>query len=165
MCWTVLEASSTNSVDPDQTAPVGAFWSGSTLLASILKLGDIVSRYMQWMSLADNIFRSFFSGALRVHLGYTDVLTLTMANIFYVLHSGLYPINFNIQLLACIYKQREQSVSWSLSTLSPNLIVSVSSMAGVNNWGMPVFVTKIGLCLGCCHIALHNLISLKLHSL
>ena len=27
----------TNSVDPDQTAPIGAVCSGSTLLASILK--------------------------------------------------------------------------------------------------------------------------------
>ena len=27
----IFEASSTNSVDPDQTAPVGAVWSGSTL--------------------------------------------------------------------------------------------------------------------------------------
>ena len=26
-----------NSVDPDQTAPIGAVWSGSTLFASILK--------------------------------------------------------------------------------------------------------------------------------
>ena len=28
----------TNSVDPDQTAPIGAVCSGSTLFASILKL-------------------------------------------------------------------------------------------------------------------------------
>ena len=27
-----------NSVDPDQTAPIGAVWSGSTLFASILNL-------------------------------------------------------------------------------------------------------------------------------
>ena len=27
-----------NSVDPDQTAPIGAVWPGSTLLASILNL-------------------------------------------------------------------------------------------------------------------------------
>ena len=31
-------ASQTNSVDPDQTAPVGAVWSGSTMFASMLML-------------------------------------------------------------------------------------------------------------------------------
>ena len=34
----IFEASSTNSVDPDQTTPVGTVWSGSTLFASILML-------------------------------------------------------------------------------------------------------------------------------
>ena len=33
-----LEASMANSVDPDQTAPIGAFCSGSTLFASKLNL-------------------------------------------------------------------------------------------------------------------------------
>ena len=31
-----FEASYINSVDPDQTAPVGAVWSGSTMFASLL---------------------------------------------------------------------------------------------------------------------------------
>ena len=51
-----------NSVDPDQTAPLGAVWSGSTLFA-----------YMQNVSLkslqedaADDISRRHFLGALRV---------------------------------------------------------------------------------------------------
>ena len=34
----IFEASQTDSVDPDQTAPLGAVWSGSTLLASMLML-------------------------------------------------------------------------------------------------------------------------------
>ena len=34
----IFEAS--NSVDPDQTAPIGAVWAGSTLLASILMLNN-----------------------------------------------------------------------------------------------------------------------------
>ena len=34
----IVEASETNSVDPDQTAPVGAVWSGSTMFASMLML-------------------------------------------------------------------------------------------------------------------------------
>ena len=34
----IFEASMTNIVDPDQTAPVGAVWYGSTLFASLLAL-------------------------------------------------------------------------------------------------------------------------------
>ena len=34
----IFEASKTNIVDPDQTAPVGAVWSGSTMFASMLLL-------------------------------------------------------------------------------------------------------------------------------
>ena len=45
--WNVLEASSTNSVDPDQTAPIGAVWSGSTLFASLLALVNNVRKSMQ----------------------------------------------------------------------------------------------------------------------
>ena len=37
----IFEASQTNSVDPDQTAPVGAVWSGSTMFAFMLMLIDI----------------------------------------------------------------------------------------------------------------------------
>ena len=52
-----------NSVDPDQTAPIGAVCSGSTLFASILTFGN----YLQQTNSADNIFRCiFFLGALRV---------------------------------------------------------------------------------------------------
>ena len=36
--FNIFEASYTNSVDPDQTAPVGAVWSGSTIFASMLML-------------------------------------------------------------------------------------------------------------------------------
>ena len=32
----LFEASKINSVDPDQTAPVGAVWSGFTMFASLL---------------------------------------------------------------------------------------------------------------------------------
>ena len=56
-----------NSVDPDQTAPIGAVCSGSTLFASILNLSVMLGNYMQLTTSADNIFRCiFFSGALRV---------------------------------------------------------------------------------------------------
>ena len=42
-----LDASSTNIVDPDQTAPVGAVWSRSTLFDSKFPWVKDVSNYMQ----------------------------------------------------------------------------------------------------------------------
>ena len=47
----------TNSMDPDQTAPIGAGCSGSTLFASILNLSVILGNYLQQMTSADSIFR------------------------------------------------------------------------------------------------------------
>ena len=56
-----------NSVDPDQTAPMGAVCSVSTLFASILDLRVMSGNYLQQMISADDIFRCiFFLGALRV---------------------------------------------------------------------------------------------------
>ena len=50
-----------NSVDTDQTAPIGAVCSGSTLFASILNSSEMLGNYLQQMTSADNIFRCFFS--------------------------------------------------------------------------------------------------------
>ena len=56
-----------NSVDPDQTAPIGAVCSGSTLFASILNSSVMFGNYLQQTTSADDIFRCiFFLGALRV---------------------------------------------------------------------------------------------------
>ena len=56
-----------NSVDPDQTAPIGAVCSGSTLFASILNLSVMFGNYLQQMTSEDDIFRCiFFLGPLRV---------------------------------------------------------------------------------------------------
>ena len=56
-----------NSVDPDQTAPIGAVCSGSTLFASILNLSVMLGNYLQQTTLADDIFKCiFFLGTLRV---------------------------------------------------------------------------------------------------
>ena len=56
-----------NSVDPDQTAPIGAVCSWSTLFASILNLSVMIGNYFQQTTSADDIFRCiFFLGALRV---------------------------------------------------------------------------------------------------
>ena len=46
-----------NSVDPDQTAPIGAVCYGSTLFVSILYLTVMLGKYLQQMTSADNIFR------------------------------------------------------------------------------------------------------------
>ena len=49
-----------NSVDPDQTAPIGAVCSGSTLFASILNLLVLFGNYLQQTTSADDIFRCIF---------------------------------------------------------------------------------------------------------
>ena len=53
-----------NSVDPDQTAPLGAVCSGSALFASILNLLVILSNCLQQMTSADDNFRCIFFLAL-----------------------------------------------------------------------------------------------------
>ena len=50
-----------NSVDPDQTAPVGAVYSGSTLFSSILNSSVMFGNYLQQTTSADDIFRCIFS--------------------------------------------------------------------------------------------------------
>ena len=50
-----------NIVDPDQTAPIGAVCSGSTLFASILNSSVMLGNYLQQTTSADDIFRCIFS--------------------------------------------------------------------------------------------------------
>ena len=58
-----------NSVDPDQTAPIGAVCSGSTLFASILNSSVMLGNYLQQTTSADDLLRCiFFLGALRVNI-------------------------------------------------------------------------------------------------
>ena len=54
-----------NSVDPDQTAPIGAVYSGSTLFASILNSSVMLGNYLQQTTSADDIFRCIFSWHLK----------------------------------------------------------------------------------------------------
>ena len=49
-----------NSVDPDQTVPIGAVCSGSTLFASILNSSIMLGNYLQQTTLAGDIFRFIF---------------------------------------------------------------------------------------------------------
>ena len=53
-----------NSVDPDQTATIGAVCSGSTLFASILNFSVMLGNIFQQTTLADDIFRCIFFLAL-----------------------------------------------------------------------------------------------------
>ena len=48
------------SVDPDQTAPIGAVCCGSTLLASILNSIVMLGNYLLQTTSADDIFRCIF---------------------------------------------------------------------------------------------------------
>ena len=59
-----------NGVDLDQTAPIGAACSGSTLFASILNSSVMLGNYLQQTTSADDIFRCIFFLAL---LGLKDL--------------------------------------------------------------------------------------------
>ena len=50
-----------NSVDPDQTASIGAACPGSKLFASILNLSVMLGNYLQQTTSADDIIRCIFS--------------------------------------------------------------------------------------------------------
>ena len=57
-----------NSMNPDQTAPIGAVCSGSMLFASLLNLSIMFGNYLQQMTSADDIFKMHFFGVLRVKM-------------------------------------------------------------------------------------------------
>ena len=52
----------TNSVDPDQTAPIEAVCSRSTLLASILNWSVMLGNYLQQTTFSDAFFSWLFMG-------------------------------------------------------------------------------------------------------
>ena len=54
-----------NSVNPDQTAPIGAVCSGPTLFASLLNASEMLGNYLQQTTSADDILH-YFLDALRV---------------------------------------------------------------------------------------------------
>ena len=69
-----------NSVDPDQTAPIGAVFSGSTLLSSILNSSVTLGNYLQQTLQQTTFSDAFFLGVFRVnpykpsilYIGHTD---------------------------------------------------------------------------------------------
>ena len=58
----LLEASMANSVDPDQTAPIGAVYSGSALFASILNSSVMLGNYLQQTTFSVAFFSWRFKG-------------------------------------------------------------------------------------------------------
>ena len=86
----------TNSVDPDQTAPIGAVCSGSILFASVLNSSVMLGNYLQQTTSADDIFRYiFFLGTLGVNT--------CQAEYFYILHSLPIFYSANLQNSSCKY--------------------------------------------------------------
>ena len=67
-----------NSVDPDQTALIGAVCSGSTLFASILNFSVMLGNYLQQTTSADNIFRYIFSWRLFFLCDLHEILILML---------------------------------------------------------------------------------------
>ena len=53
-----------NSVDPDQTAPIGAVCSGSMLFVSMLNSSVMLGNFLQQTTSVDYIFRCIFFLAL-----------------------------------------------------------------------------------------------------
>ena len=53
-----------NSEDPDQTAPIGAVCSGSTLFALMLNSSVMIGNYLQQTTFSD----AFFLGAFRANI-------------------------------------------------------------------------------------------------
>ena len=58
-----------NSVDPDQTAPIGAVCSGSTLFASILNSSVMLGNYLQQTTFSG----AFFLRTLRVDIRFCNI--------------------------------------------------------------------------------------------
>ena len=71
-----------NSVDPDQTAPIGAVCSGSTLFASILNSPVMSGNYLQQTSTSTgDIFRCvFFLDTLGVKISFQKALNTLRCN-------------------------------------------------------------------------------------
>ena len=58
-----------NSVDPDETAPIGAVCSGSILLPFILNSSVVLGNYLQRATSTDDIFRCIFFLAFKGLIG------------------------------------------------------------------------------------------------
>ena len=85
-----------NSVDPDQTAPIGAVCSRSTLFASILNSSVMLGNYLQQTTSADDIFRCIFwrfEGLQNNHLPGFHTEYLLCITLTYLSRMG-FPVHF-----------------------------------------------------------------------
>ena len=88
-----------NSVDPDQTAPIGAVCSWSTLFASMLNWSIMFCNDLQQTTSADVISYAFFLGALRINIVYFNVREMfTLSFIMCVIE--LYVISYYVFLFS-----------------------------------------------------------------
>ena len=62
-----------NSVDPDQTAPIGAVCSGSTLFACILKYASNVRKLFAADNFSRQHFQVHFSWRYKVYINYGNL--------------------------------------------------------------------------------------------
>ena len=93
-----------NSLDPDQTAPIGAICSGSTLIASILNSSVMLGTYLQQRTSADDIFRCiFFLGALRVNICYVCSKNHLIETVFEYPQHMFWLRNKKINFLSTLY--------------------------------------------------------------
>ena len=63
-----------NSVNPDQTAPIGAVCSGSTLFASILNSSVMLGNYLQQTTSADDLFRCTLRQIAHIKVSYDSTI-------------------------------------------------------------------------------------------
>ena len=70
----------TNSVDPGQTAPMGAVCFGSKLFASILNSSVMLGNYLQQTTFSD----VFFLGALRVNASKNNIWSLLIIKLNHI---------------------------------------------------------------------------------
>ena len=70
-----------NIVDPDQTAPIGAVCSGSTLFASILNWSVMLGNFLQQTTSADDIFRCIFSWRFKGLKSFQSALLGSLINL------------------------------------------------------------------------------------
>ena len=95
-----------NSVDPDQTAPIGAVCSGSTLFASMLNSSVVLGNYLQQMTSADNIFRHIFSWRFKGYFSFYPKLNTPSYTEF---HLGWFLSIFKIRAIlissmSCVFQ-------------------------------------------------------------
>ena len=64
ICFKCLRSLYGKQCEPDQTAPIGAVCSGSSLFASTLNSSVMLGNYLQQTTSADDIFRCIFFLAL-----------------------------------------------------------------------------------------------------